>query len=236
MMNPALTISGAISTPLARRRFFWIQVISGSRTKFDSVVCALATSACCSDCAWAAGATNIETTAAAKPMPPKRCSLRNIWFSLMILGTVIKGGAPSDAAAAAETWSLLRNTGSSRRLAAIHRPQWNHNSMGAGRLRESRQHELQPSRSRGEIQRQIHRVARVHWEDERATRARPGVPSLGDAKIELERPAVAAEIDYSGAVVDLRMHDLHFEPVHAQSRHSVHAALSATLATVIISG
>src|SRR6266576_2787955 len=156
MMNPALTISGAISTPLARRRFFWIQVISGSRTKFDSVVCALTTSACCSDCAWAAGTRDVEMTAAAKPMQQQRCSLRNIWFSLMILVQVINGGAPSDAVAAAATWSLLRNAGSSRSLAAIHRPQWNHRSMSAGRLRESRHHEVRPLRCRGEIEREVH--------------------------------------------------------------------------------
>jgi hypothetical protein len=72
------------------------------------------------------------------------------------LGTVINGAAPSGAAAAAATWSLLRNAGSSRRLAAIHRPQWNHRSMSAGRQRKSRQHEQQPSRCRGEIEREMH--------------------------------------------------------------------------------
>ena len=65
-MKPALTISGAMSTPLARGKFFCSHVISGSRMKLPSVTAAASTSRCCSPCADAAGAISAVAASVAK--------------------------------------------------------------------------------------------------------------------------------------------------------------------------
>ncbi len=62
-MKPALTISGAIRTALARLKFCCNHFISGSRRKFLSAASDSVTSFCCSDCASAGVARKPAATA-----------------------------------------------------------------------------------------------------------------------------------------------------------------------------